>query len=87
MIKSCSDMSLGSIAMLAHSNPHEILMCLISSRSILHGPNGQSLSSEDVLKAGALDSPSGLDFSGDTHPVNIVCLATQWHYGHCDLYD
>ena len=40
----------------------------------MHGPNGQSLSPEDVVKAEALDSPSGLDFSGDTYPVNILCL-------------
>ncbi|KAK2159046.1 hypothetical protein NP493_1752g00003 [Ridgeia piscesae] len=39
--------------------------------SNLHGPNGQSLSPEDVVKAGVLDSPSGLDFSGDTYPNQI----------------
>ncbi|KAK2180165.1 hypothetical protein NP493_454g00003 [Ridgeia piscesae] len=39
--------------------------------SNLHGPNGQTLSPEDVVKAEALDSPSGLDFSGDTYPNQI----------------
>ena len=52
---------------------------IIIFRSILHGPNGQTLSPEDVVKAGALDSPSGLDFSGDTYPVRILyVLAGQW---------
>ncbi|KAI0213907.1 hypothetical protein LSAT2_001006 [Lamellibrachia satsuma] len=35
--------------------------------STMHGANGQDLSPEDVVKAGALDSPSALDFSGDTY--------------------
>ena len=41
-------------------------------RSELHGPKGQTLSPEDVVKAGALDKPSGLDFSGDMYPVRIL---------------
>ena len=52
---------------------------IIIFRSELHGPkgqtNGQTLSPEDVVKAGALDSPSGLDFSGDTYPVRILCIS------------
>lgn len=43
------------------------LTCLFVSRSTMHGANGQDLSPEDVVKAGALDSPSALDFSGDTY--------------------
>ena len=61
---------------------------IIIFRSNLHGPNGQSLSPEDVVKAGVLDSPSGLDFSGDTYPVRLLyVLAGRWHDGQSSFHD
>ena len=59
-----------------HMETLNLFYVIIIFRSNLHGPNGQSLSPEDVVKAGVLDSPSGLDFSGDTYPCKtIICFS------------
>ena len=54
------------------------LYLLFFLRTTLRSSNGQVLSPEDIVMAGVLDNPSGLDFSAATYPVSNLpgpCLA------------
>ena len=66
-------------------NIQAIITCVYYfSRTTLRSGNGQVLSPEDIVMAGALDNPSGLDFSAATYPVsNLVLVYNALNRGRC----